>query len=539
MTTHHGKTITPGVAFGTVFVLTKSALVMSGAICDDPDWEWARYLRAKAKCDLQLDALFLKTQQRLGEDKAMIVDVQRMILNDVDFNAAIETMICKQRLSAPYAVSQAGEQFSTHFSSLGDPYLQTRALDVKDLARRLSDTLLGRVKSLRFPRPAVILADELSPSEILQMDHNQIRAFVLRGGSANSHAAILTQTIGIPCIYETDIITDTTLDGKEIIVDGEAGVCYVEADADTRAKMLAKQELELAEKDALTSLKGLPTVTKDGRKIRLLANITGIADLEAVLENDSEGIGLFRSEFIYTGREEPPDEEEQFDIYKKAAEAMEGKPVIIRTLDIGADKSADYLKLDAENNPALGLRGIRLCLEKPLLFKTQLRALYRASAFGHIAIMFPMIASHWEVVRLKEVASAVRKELMQEGVEIGNPSLGIMIETPAAAHIARDLAKEVDFFSVGTNDLAQYTLALDRTNSRLSRFFDPCHPAIMEMLRIIAKAARDNGIRAGVCGELAANMEQTETLINMGFDDLSISPARTLEMRKMIREMGK
>ena len=537
MTTHQGKGVCPGITFGKVHLLQNAEEIMESVSAGNAEQEWERFLNAKAQADRQLEALFEKAKQSIGEEEAMIIDVQRMMLDDGDYNETIESMIKEIHVSAPYAVAQAGQQFSAFFSSLEDPYMKARSTDVNDVSQRLVDTLLGRHKNYNFTEPAIVVAEDLTPSETLQMEKSQIRAFVIRKGSGNSHTAILARTMNIPCVVQADIRLDPKINGKEMIVDGERGVCYLNPSDDIRSDMLDRQKKEIVRMELLENMRGLPTVTKSGRTIRLFSNIGSDKDIDSVLANDSEGVGLFRSEFLYLGRKDFPTEDEQFAAYRKVAEGMGGKQVIIRTLDIGADKKAEYFRLDEEENPALGLRGVRICIDRPDVFRTQLRAIYRASAFGNIAVMFPMITSIWEVLHCRDIAADVCRELAEEGIEVGDVEIGIMIETPAAAISADALAKEVDFFSVGTNDLTQYTLAIDRQNSKLERFYDPHHPAIMEMLSMIARAARSNGIWAGICGELAADLTVTEALVKMGFDELSVSPSDTLELREKIREI--
>jgi len=537
MTTYRGKGVCPGIAFGHVYLLQKADTAIRQAPSGTPDQEWTRFLAAKAEADTQLKQLFEKTAAELGEEQAMIIDVQRLMLEDGDFNDAVQQMLQTDHVSAPYAASQAGKQFSDFFAALDDPYMRARSVDVLDISNRLTNVLLDRRQTHIFTGPTVVAAEDLTPSETLQLDRAHIAAFVIRRGSANSHTAILAQTMGIPCLIQTDIPLDPAIDGKEIIVDGATGLCYLEPDQATRAEMTQRQQEAQRRQESLDSLRGLPTVTKSGQAVRLFANIGGVQDIQSVLEHDAQGIGLFRSEFSYLGRADFPSEEELFTVYRQVAEAMGGKQVIIRTLDLGADKKVDYFGLDQEENPALGLRGIRICIDRPEVFRTQLRAIYRASAFGNIAIMFPMITSLWEVLHCKEQAAAVRQELTAQGIALPDVELGIMIETPAAVLIADALAKEVDFFSVGTNDLTQYTLAIDRQNDKLDRFYDPHHPAVLAMLQIVANVASDNGIWAGICGELAADPAMTAALVNMGFDELSVAPALVLEMRKRIRDM--
>ena len=536
MSVYRGKGIVAGVAFGAVHLLAERGAVDNSPVKDAAS-EWARFMAAKEKARRQLDALYEKTEKELGEENAAIIDVQRLMLDDGDFNDAIEKAVKHEHSNAAYAVSESGKQFAEFFAALDDEYMKARATDIRDVADRIVNILLGRGGDLHFDHPVIVVADDLTPSETLQMDKSKVLAFVIRRGSSNSHTAILARTMNIPCLIQTDIPLSPEIHGKEMAVDGESGQCWIEPCEKIRADLAEKQKAQLESRKELSAVSGLPTVTKSGRKIKLFANIGNVEDLSLVLQNDSEGIGLFRSEFLYLGRGDYPGEEDLFQAYREVVGGMNGKQVIIRTLDIGADKQVDYFKLDKEENPALGLRGVRICLERPALFKTQLRAIYRASAFGRVAVMFPMITSLWEVLRCKVMAEEVRQELEEEGIATGDVELGIMIETPASAVIAGTLAKEVDFLSVGTNDLTQYTLAVDRQNSKLERFYDPHHPAVLEMLRIIAEAAAENGIWAGICGELAADPALTKTFINMGYTELSVSPARTLAMRKRIREM--
>ena len=537
MKTYRGRGISPGIAFGAAYFVQRAVQNSPGAVKSAED-EWADYIGAKKRADDQLTALFEETVQKLGQDEAMIIDVQRTILLDQDFDDFVNTAIYTGGQSAVEAVTAAGQHFAAFFAALDDPYMQARATDVNDIANRLCNILQGISTVLKLQAPSVVIAEDLTPSETLQMDKTRIRAFVIQRGSDNSHTAILARIMGIPCIIQCDMPLDGRFAGAEVAVDADVGLCHLAPDAGTRAGLLAKQQEYAAREQLLAQQKGLPTITADGRVVHLYSNIGSPEDIAHVLENDSEGIGLFRSEFLYLGRNDFPTEDEQFEAYSKVAIAMAGKQVIIRTLDIGADKQADYFKLEPEENPALGLRGIRICIERPEIFKTQLRAIYRAAAHGNVAMMFPMIASVWELKHCKQIAQAVRQELVSEGHSPGDVEIGIMIETPAAVMLADELAGEADFFSVGTNDLAQYTLAIDRQNSGLARFYDPHHPALMKMLGIIAAAARGAKISAGICGELAADTTVTEALINMGFDKLSVSPARTLALRKVVREIG-
>jgi len=538
MTKHHGKGVCSGIAFGRIYVLQTADMEISKTPACTPAEEWSSFISAKAEANRQLEQLFEKTEKELGREQALIIDVQRMMLEDGDFTDAVKHMIDTELTSAPYAVKQAGQQFSAFFASLEDPYMQARSVDVMDMTHRVTNILCGQNQSCTFTEPTVIVAEDLTPTQTLQMDRKHIAAFITLRGSSSSHTAILARTMDIPCIIRADILLDSTLNGKEVIVDGTNGICYLDPDQNTRADMEKRQKDALTHKKILDNVRGLPTVTKCGKIVRLFANIGGTQDIQSVLAHDAEGIGLFRSEFSYLDRLDFPTEEELFNSYRAVAEAMGDKQVIIRTLDIGADKKVDYFGLAHEENPALGLRGIRICIDRPEIFRTQLRAIYRASAFGNIAIMFPMIASLWEVQHCKEQAESVRHELKASGIAFKDVALGIMIETPAAVMVADALAKEVDFFSIGTNDLTQYTLAIDRQNDKLDRFYDPHHPAVMQLLKLTLNSAKNNGIWVGICGELGADPSMTETLVNMGFDEISVAPPHVLELRTRIRNMG-
>ncbi|MCL2222682.1 MAG: phosphoenolpyruvate--protein phosphotransferase [Oscillospiraceae bacterium] len=540
MTKHYGKSIFPAVAIGKIKVIENLPHQAIETHAENSEEQWQLLLEAKAETDRQLEELFEKTSKELGEELANIIDVQRLMLSDGDLNDSLEEMIKIDSLSAAEATKRAGKEFSEFFASLDDPYMKARSADVLDVTNRLLAQLLGQGGQTTLYDSTVIVADDLMPSQTLTLDRKKIAAFALRKGSASSHTAILAKSMSIPCLVQTDIPTSlgTESDGKDAIVDGEDAVVYIEPDEAVLSEMQKKIKRLEKERAGLEKMRGLETITKSGKKISLNANIGGVGDLPAVLSNDAEGIGLFRSEFLYLDRNNYPSEDELFEAYRKVTEAMDGKQVIIRTLDIGADKKADYLNLDDEENPALGLRGIRVCIENEAVFNTQLRAIYRASAYGNVAIMFPMITSVWEVKHCKEQAAKIKEQLKNEGVKTGEPELGIMIETPAAVMISKDLAKEVAFFSVGTNDLTQYTLAIDRQNSKIDRFYDPHHPAVLEMLRLIAKSAIENGIWAGICGELGADPKLTKSFIEMGYTELSVSPGYILGLRELIREMA-
>ena len=537
MIKYHGKCVFPGVAKGQIKVIENATASAIQIRAENADAEWQFLINAKAETDKQLRALFEKTKHEMGEELANIIDVQRLMLSDDDLNDCIETLIKKESLSATEAVRRAGKEFSDFFERLDDPYMKARSADVLDVTNRLLAQLSGHGDLHELFASTIIIAEDLMPSQTLTLDRAKVSAFVLRKGSSNSHTAILARSLGIPCLAHSDIPIDKILEGKAAIVDSEEGVLYVEPDEITSFKADKKIERINFEKKLLEEMCGKEAITKSGKKIALYANIGEAEDIPAVLSNGAEGIGLFRSEFLYLSKNSYPTENELFKAYRKAVEAMAGEPVIIRTLDIGADKTADYFNLESEENPALGLRGIRICIENEQVFRTQLRAIYRASAYGNTAIMFPMISSVWEVEYCKEQAVKIQAELKSEGVETGEVKLGIMIETPAAVMISERLAKNVDFFSVGTNDLTQYTLAVDRQSSKIDRFYDPHHPAILKMLEIIAESANKNGIWAGVCGELAADPKLTKAFIEMGYKELSVSPGYIPGLRKLIREI--
>lgn len=533
-----GKGVSRGVAFGIAAVLRSDDASVDESQAEDPEKEWDLFTRAKKKADEELAALFEKTRRELGEKEAMIIDVQRMMLDDGDFNDAVSGFIRNDRSRAAAAAAKAGKQFSEFFAGLDDPYMRARSADVADVSKRLVRILTGRSgRERKMEAPYVLLAEDLSPSETLQLDKKLLQAVVTKGGAANSHTAILAKALNIPCVVRANLADLGPYDGRNAAVDGDEGTLYLEPDEGTAKRLHALQEKQRSARLRLEALRGLPTVTKDGRKIRLFANIGGSDDLEKACENDAEGIGLFRSEFLYLGRDSYPDEEEQFEAYRKAAEAMKGRTVIIRTADIGADKTAPYLQLPHEENPALGLRGVRLCFARPEIFRTQLRALYRAAAFGSVSVMFPMIISRAELQRCRRMAEEARGELEREGKKVGELRFGAMIETPAAALAADDLAHEVDFFSVGTNDLTQYTLAVDRQNSDLGQYCDTHHPALLKLLKLVVEGAHAAGIWAGICGELAADPTLTKIFLQMGYDELSVAPGYLLGLRQSIREM--
>ena len=531
-----GKTILPGIALGKAVVYIKNEISVDTSLSNDSDSEWAILLNTVKIADEQLFQLYKKTKHEIGEEEALIIDVQRMMLQDEDFLDDIKKLIVNESFRAARAVEHVCKQLYDQFIALDDAYMQARAPDIIDISRRLISIITKTDTAFSLSEPSVIIADDLTPSDTLSLDRKLIRAFVTRQGSTNSHTAILARILKIPSLVQANVRLDKSFDGKEAAVDGHTGTLYIEPTETVKRQLAEQEKADAAERQALEAMRGLPTITKSGKKIELAANIGNVEDLDAVLANDAEGIGLFRSEFLYMGRNDYPSEEEQFSAYKAAAQALQGKRVIIRTLDIGADKQAAYFGLPPEENPALGYRAVRICLDRTEMFKTQLRALYRAAAFGTVAVMFPMIASLWELQRCKELAAEVQAELAKEGKATGEIELGIMIETPAAALCADELAKEAAFFSVGTNDLTQYTLAIDRQNASLEKYLDTRHPALLALLKMIVESAHKAGIWAGICGELAADPEMTSTFIRMGYDELSVSPSFILGLRKRIRE---
>lgn len=539
MEKYYGKSVLKGIAIGRIYVFEKKESSWTKHEITDADAEMERFAAAKEKAVAQLDGLYLDALEKVGEENAMIFDVHKMMLDDLDYLEAIEGRIRSEMVNAEYAVTVTGEEFSAVFASMNDDYMKARAADVIDISARVVRILEGEEDAgLNSQEPVIVLADDLSPSETIQMDKTKILAFVTKHGSANSHTAILARSLNIPSLVNVDLEIAKEYHGKEAIVDGVEGVIYIEPDEQTLAQKKLEQERLLVEAEKLQQLIGKENITKDGRSIKLYANMGNVEDVDKVLKNDAGGIGLFRSEFLYLGRDTFPTEEEQFLAYKEVVSRMQGKKVIIRTLDIGADKKADYFGLDPEENPALGYRAIRICLMQPDIFKTQLRAIYRAAAFGTVSIMFPMIISVSEIRRIKEIVAEVKAELTQEGVAFGEAELGIMIETPAAAVISEELAKEVEFFSIGTNDLTQYTLAIDRQNQKLEPFYDSHHPAVLSLIRMTVENGHKAGIWVGICGELGADDTLTETFLDMGLDELSVSPTYILKLRDKIRNIG-
>ena len=538
MQVYSGKSVFGGIAIGKISVYKKNEHQVKRVRTEDTKGELARYEAAKAAAIEQLQELYQKALKEVGEANAAIFEIHQMMLDDGDYNESVENIIETQKVNAEYAVAVTGDNFAQMFRAMDDDYMRERAADVKDISERVLSVLSGGQKGkVVTDEPVIIVADDLAPSETVQLEKDMVLSFVTVHGSVNSHTAILARTMAIPALIGTEELPlDDTVDGKLAVVDGLNGKIYVEPDAQTLEEMKKRRQAELEKKELLQLLKGKENVTLDGKKIMLYANIGNIKDLATVIQNDAGGIGLFRSEFIYLEKDRYPTEEEQFSIYKTAVETMAGKRVIIRTLDIGADKQCEYFEMDKEENPALGYRAIRICLTRPEIFKTQLRALFRASAYGNLAIMYPMITSLWEVKRIKEIVEEVKAELTAEQLEFGNPQQGIMIETPAAVMMSGELAKEVDFFSIGTNDLTQYTLAIDRQNPKLDKFYDAHHPAVLSMIRMTVENAHKAGIWAGICGELGADTSLTKEFLAMGVDELSVSPGSILPIRKIILE---
>lgn len=535
MKEYKGKSVFGGIAIGRIKVYNKSEQQVKRVHVDDTEHEKKRYYAAVDKAAMQLQELYDKAVKEVGEANAAIFEMHQIMLMDDDYKESVENIIDSQHVNAEYAVAQTGDNYAAMFAAMEDEYMRGRSADVKDISERLINILSGfNASSMVSDEPVIIVAEDLAPSETVQLDKDKILSFVSVKGSVNSHTAILARTMGIPALIGTPVIPDNDIDGKMGIVDGNSGCLYVDPDNEKLGYYRKKQDEQLKQKELLQLLKGREDITIDGRKIKLYGNIGNVKDVMTVKANDAAGIGLFRSEFIYLERDTFPTEEEQFNIYRTVAENMAGKPVIIRTLDIGADKQCDYFNMDKEDNPALGMRAIRICLTRTEIFKTQLRALYRASAYGNINIMYPMIANMWEIDRIKEIEKEVRDELKQQEIDIGDVQTGIMIETPAAVMLSDELAEKVDFFSIGTNDLTQYTLAVDRQNPKLDSFFDPHHPAVLKMIKMVVDNAHKAGIWAGICGELGADTSLTREFLKMGVDELSVSPGRILPIRKII-----
>ena len=539
MVTVQGIGVSSGMACGPLRLHHPAAIQIRRTVADDPDAEWNRFLSARDQVVEQLGVLAEQTRRSSGEEAAALLEGHRLLAEDLDLADGVENRIRTQGLVAEAAVIDAGSALAKEFAALDDSYFQARSADVKDVSARIAERLAGGDSgAIELPGPSILAADDLSPSETARLDKSKILGLVTAGGSVNGHTAILAKTMGIPAVVGAAGVMDAALEGREALLDGDNGRIIIDPDSETKKGFLEKREQHLGLSEQLKAFRGLESVTLDGRRIRICCNIGGPEDVGAVLDNDGEGIGLFRSEFLYLGRDDCPDEERQFAAYRQVLSAMGGREVVIRTLDIGADKQAGCLDLPNEENPALGTRGLRLCLCRPELFRTQLRALYRASAYGRLGIMFPMVASEWEVREAKALCEQVRRELADEKIPFGNDvRIGIMIETPAAAVISDRLAEMVDFFSCGTNDLTQYTLACDRRGGEeLRRFLDPRHPAVLRLLKLVPDNAHSHGIPVGVCGEMAADLNLTETLLAMGVDELSVPPRSVLPLRRKIRE---
>ena len=533
-----GKSVLSGVAIGKIYIFKKQEYTLVRETVADAEAEVVRFHDACEKAKAQLKKLYEKTKEEVGEDHAVIFEAHQMMLEDLDYVEAIEAMIRDEKVNAEYAVTMTGNSFADMFANMDDDYFKARSADVLDITKRVVNVLAGiKEAGIDSDEPVIIVADDLTPSETVQMDKSKILAFVTRFGSQNSHTAILARSMNLPSLINTDIELLDEFDGKLAVVDSFHDTLIVNPDETALKEAEADLKRWRDELSALNELIGLDNVTTDGRKVNIYANVGSVEDVEKVLKNDAHGIGLFRSEFVYLESQDYPSEEAQFEAYKAVVEGMGGKKVIIRTLDIGADKQADYFHLDHEENPAMGLRAIRICLERMEVFKTQLRAIYRASAFGKCSIMFPMIISVWEIKKIKEIVEVVKAELIAEGHAIGEVELGIMIETPAAVMMSDELAKEVEFFSIGTNDLTQYTLAIDRQNECINRFYDSHHPAVLKMIQMTIDNGHKNGIWVGICGELASDLSLTETFMDMGIDELSVSPTYVLPLRKKVREI--
>ncbi len=531
-----GKSVFSGVAIGPLSIYAKADNVVKRVKIEDADSEIKRFEDAKEEAKKQLQGLHDKALKEVGEANAEIFEVHQMMLDDGDYIDSITNIITSQLVNAEYAVATTGDNFSQMFAAMDDEYMRARSADIKDISNRVVSILQGAVNGgIASDVPVILLAEDLAPSETVQLDKSLVLSFVTRGGSTNSHTAILARTMSIPSLIGAQYPED--INGHMGIVDGYKGILIVDPDEETLAIYKKKQEEDNEKKRLLQELKGKENITLDGKKINLYANIGGVGDVADVLQNDAGGIGLFRSEFLYLGCDDYPSEEQQFQAYKSVAETMAGKKVIIRTLDIGADKQVDYFHLAKEENPAMGYRAIRICLDRPDIFKTQLRALYRASYYGNIGIMYPMIISMNEVRQIKVIVAEVKAELDEQGIPYGEVEQGVMIETPAAVLISDELAKEVDFFSIGTNDLTQYTLACDRQNAAIEKIADTHHPAVLKAIQMTIENGHKGGAWVGICGELAADTTLTETFLRMGIDELSVSPSRILTVREAIRKV--
>ncbi len=538
MITIQGKGVSTGVASGPLYFYQRTTTSLRRYTVEDTEAEWKRFKEAQEKAIEQLGELAEKAREEAGDEAAMLFETHQMMAEDLDYEDAIQNRIVNEANNAEAAVTDTAAEFADMFAMMDDAYMQARAADVKDVSSRILNILFGVVQGgIDSEEPVILAADDLAPSETIQLDKSKILAFVTEGGSGSSHTAILARTMGIPAIAGLGDQLKKEFEGRPAIVDGSTGQVFVDPDEDTTRYLMEKRAKQLEYQKMLEELKGAENVTLDGQPIRIYCNIGNPEDVHAVLTNDGGGVGLFRSEFLYLNCDDYPTEDYQFEEYKKALQDMGGREVIIRTLDIGADKQIDYFEMPKEENPALGNRALRICLNRPEIFHTQIRALYRASAYGHLGIMFPMVTSVWEVREAKKMCAQVRAELKAEGIPFDeHVELGIMIETPAAAVISDRLAKEVDFFSCGTNDLTQYTLACDRQNNDLGRFFNPHHPAVLRLLKMVTENAHKNGIWVGICGELGADLDLTEMFLSIGIDELSVSPRSVLPLRKKVRE---
>ena len=530
-----GKSILNGIAIGTIRCLRRPAVQAAVSSTLTPEEERKRFEQARRQAQAQLKALYDNAVSEVGEENAAIFDIHSMMLDHEDYLDAVRCIIDTQGATAEHAVHTTGENFAAAFAAMDDTYMQARAVDVRDISRRVVHILAGVQEEQQWDQPFILMADDLTPSQTVQLDKSLLLGFVTRHGSSNSHTAILARTMGIPALIGVEI--DESWDGQPAVLDGYNHCLYIDPTDDLLTSMEAKRRADAEQASLLQGLKKKPNITLDGHEIKVYANIGNASDVGLVLQNDAQGIGLFRSEFIYLDRKDYPSEEVQFAIYKRVVETMAGRKVIIRTLDIGADKQADYFGLEKEENPAMGFRAIRVCLTRRDMFKAQLRAILRAAAYGTVSIMFPMIISVREVRDAKELLEDCRRELLEQGLPVGKVEIGIMVETPAAVMLANELAQEVQFFSLGTNDLTQYTLAIDRQNPRLEPFYDPHHPAVLRMIQATVDAGHRHGCWVGICGELGADLSMTETFLRMGVDELSVSPAAVLPLRKRIRSL--
>ena len=537
MITIQGKGVSAGVGVGSLYFYRRATVEIHNTTVEDTDAEWHRFKGAQTGAVEQLGVLAEQARAEAGDEAAMLFETHQMMAEDLDYEEAIEDLILNQKLNAEAAVSQVAEQFAAMFAAMDDTYMQARAADVQDVSQRIIGILCGVVQGgIASDVPVLLAADDLAPSETIQLDKSKILGFITAGGSGSSHTAILARTMGIPAIVGMGDALKPEYEGRQAIADGSTGALVIDPDDETRDRLLKKREEQLRLQRLLETLKGQENVTKDGKTVRIYCNIGSPEDVHAVQVNDGGGIGLFRSEFLYLNTKDYPTEDEQFNAYKQVLSDMDGKEVIIRTLDIGADKQIGYFNLPKEDNPAMGMRALRICLNRPEIFRVQLRALFRASAYGKLGIMFPMVTSVWEVREAKRMCEEVKRDLKHEGIPYSDDvKIGVMIETPAAAVISDRLAKEVDFFSIGTNDLTQYTLACDRQNNDLGRFYNPHHPAVLRLIQMVTENAHKNGIWVGICGELGADLTLTETFLAIGVDELSVTPRAVLPLRNAVR----